>query len=339
MRVGLRLPPCRPADEMAAAAQRAELLSFDAVWFPDSPLLWRDVYAILAVAALRTERVILGTAVTNVATRHPSVLAAATRTIQELAPNRFVLGIGAGDSALRPVGLAPTSGGEIRAKLAAVRRLVSGEAVDFGRGDVRLRDFVGSVPVYVAANGPRNLALAGAVADGVILLSGASGRALKHSLDFVQSGAHEAGQRDKPLDVVVSAFTHVTDDAERDARMLKPIIAAIAQTGGTGLLALAGLNPRVPDRVPEVYPDLVHAESWAAAVQICGRWISDADAVAFAEEFCLFGSPPWITERIRSIGSAGATGLLLQHVGSYDLPQALMEAVGGDVLPYLRRTG
>ena len=234
MRVGLRLPPCRRADEMAAAAQRAELLGFDAVWFPDSQLLWRDVYAILAVAASRTERVILGTAVTNVATRHPSVLAAATRTIQELAPNRFVLGIGAGDSALRPVGLAPTSGSGIRAKLAAVRRLVSGEAVDFGRGDVRLRDVVGSVPVYVAANGPRNLALAGAVADGVILLEWRVRPGAQSQPRFRTVGRTRGGRRDMPLDVVVSAFTHVTDDVERDARMLKPIIAAIAQTGGTG---------------------------------------------------------------------------------------------------------
>ena len=73
------------------------------------------------------------------------------------------------------------------------------------------------------------------MADGVILLSGASVRALDRSLGFVQAGALEVGRRDVPFDVVVSAFTHVTDDVERDARNLKPIIAAIAQTGGTGL--------------------------------------------------------------------------------------------------------
>ena len=109
---------------------------------------------------------------------------------------------------------------------------------------MRVRDAAGSVPVYVAANGPRNLALAGAAGRWRDPPSGASVRALEHSLDFVQSGAHAAGRLDMPLDVVVSAFTHVTDDVERDARLLKPIIAAIAQTGGSGLLALAGINPR-----------------------------------------------------------------------------------------------
>jgi 5,10-methylenetetrahydromethanopterin reductase len=193
---------------------------------------------------------------------------------------------------------------------------------------------MGPCPVYMAANGPRNLAFAGAEADGVILLSGVSSRALERSLGLVRSGTQAAGRGDAPLDVVVSAFTHVTDDVERDARRLKPIIAAIAQTGGTGLLALAGIDPKVPTRVPEVYPDLVHAEDWAAAVEFCGRWVTNADAVAFAHEFCLFGSPEQITERIRAIGAAGASALLLQHVGSYDLPVAMMEAIGGDVLAH-----
>jgi 5,10-methylenetetrahydromethanopterin reductase len=50
VRIGLRLPPCRPVDEMAAAAARAEDLGFDGVWFPDSQLLWRDAYATAAAA-------------------------------------------------------------------------------------------------------------------------------------------------------------------------------------------------------------------------------------------------------------------------------------------------
>jgi 5,10-methylenetetrahydromethanopterin reductase len=320
---------------MGAAAQRAEQRGFDSVWFPDSQLLWRDVYVTLAVAALRTERVMLGTAVTNVETRHPSVLAGAIRTVQELAPNRFVLGVGVGDSALRPLGVAVSSRAELHAKLTAVRQLGRGEAVDFGGGDVRLRDAVAPFPVYIAANGPRNLAYAGAEADGVILLSGASSRALERSLGLVRSGAQAAGRDDAALDVVVSAFAHVTDDVERDARRLKPIIAAIAQTGGAGLLGLAGISMAVPDRVPDVYPDLVHAEDWARAVEVCGRWVSDADALAFAQEFSLFGTAEQIVERIRAIGTAGANGLILQHVGSYDLPDTLIEAIGGDVLPRL----
>jgi 5,10-methylenetetrahydromethanopterin reductase len=335
VRVGLRLPPCRRVDELATAARRAEELAFDAVWFPDSQLLWRDVYVTLALAATQTQRITLGTAVTNVSTRHPTVLAGAIRTVQELAPDRFVLGIGVGDSALRPLGLPPTSRAALQSKLMTIRELARSGAVDFGGGEVRVRDAAGPFPVYMAANGPHNLALAGALSDGVILLSGVSERALERSLGFVRSGAQAAGRVNGPRDVVVSAYTHVTDDVERDARRLKPIIAAIAQTGGTGLLTLAGIDPRVPDRVPEVYPDLVHAEDWETAVDVCGHWVSDADAVAFGREFCLFGNADELVERILAIGAAGATALLLQHVGSYDLPVALMDELGATVLPRL----
>ena len=58
-------------------ARRAEALGFDAVWFPDSQLLWRDVWVAAGAAAAATRRIGIGVAVTNVETRHPSVTASA----------------------------------------------------------------------------------------------------------------------------------------------------------------------------------------------------------------------------------------------------------------------
>lgn len=60
---------------MLETVRRAEELGFDDVWFPDSQLLWRDVFTTLTAAALGTGRIGLGTAVTNLATRHPAVVA------------------------------------------------------------------------------------------------------------------------------------------------------------------------------------------------------------------------------------------------------------------------
>jgi 5,10-methylenetetrahydromethanopterin reductase len=320
---------------MAAAAARAEDLGFDAVWFPDSQLLWRDAYASAAAAAMATSRIDVGIAVTNVGTRHPSVVASAARTVAEVAPRRFVLGVGAGDSALRPMGRPPTRRAELEAALEQVRGLLAGGGVDLGGGPVRLRD-PRPVPIYVAANGPKNLAFAGTTADGVIVLSGGSVTALGRSVDIVRRAAEAAGRRPDELRVVVSGFGRVTDDADRDARLLKPICAAIAQTGGAALLALAGIALDVPDRVPGVHPDLVHADDWDAAVDICGQWVDDEAAQAFAREFAFFGTVTEIRDRLRAVADAGATDLLLQHVGSYDLPVALMEALGPAVAPETR---
>lgn len=334
MRVGVRIPPCAPVTEVVAAAVEAERVGFDEVWFPDSQLLWRDVFTVAATAAAATSRVTLGIAVSTVATRHPSVVASAARTVGEVARDRFVLGLGVGNSSVAPVGLPASTGAELRAGLGTVRALLAGETVDFGGVSSRLRDPV-PVPLHIAASGPRNLRLAGEIADGVILLSGISPGTLASATARVREGADAAGREDKPV-TTVSAYCRVTDDVERDARELKPVCAAMAQNGGVPFLALAGVHVEVPPvPLPGVYPDVLHAEDWAAAVRACDPYISDAAAVAFAHEFCLFGSGEEIVGRLEAVRAAGADAVFLQHVGSYDLPYPLLADVAGKVLPLL----
>lgn len=326
VRFGIRIPPCERVDRIAETAARAERLGYDAVWLPDSQLLWRDVFASLAVVATCTERVQLGTAVTNLATRHPAVVASAARTVAELAPGRFRLGIGVGDSSVGPVGLARTTRPQLRARLQVLRSLLAGDLVDFGAARSRLRDPGEPFPLYLAASGPRNLALAGELADGVILLSGVSPATLAGSLERVAAGAEAAGRRLEDLDVVVSTYAHVTDDVERDARLLKPICATIARGGGAPFLAAAGVHVAGPVRTDSVYPDLAHAEDWELAVERSSAWVSDEAALRFAEGFCLFGDAGQIREGLAAAAAAGATSFLVQHVGSYTLPTELMEA-------------
>ena len=102
MRFGLRIPPCRSAAEVARCVADAERAGFDIAWLPDSQFLWRDVWACLALAAARTERIVLGTCVTNLQTRDPSVTAAAAVTLDELAPGRTILGVGSESPAVPP---------------------------------------------------------------------------------------------------------------------------------------------------------------------------------------------------------------------------------------------
>jgi 5,10-methylenetetrahydromethanopterin reductase len=331
LRLGLRIPPCRPVPEIAAAVHRAEELGFDEVWLPDSQLLWRDVFTVAAAAVQRTERVRVGTAVTNVVTRHPAVVASAARTVAELAPGRFTLGVGVGNSSVLPVGLRPSTGAELRERLGVVRTLLEGGEVGFHGVPGRLRD-PQPVPLHVAASGPRNLRLAGEVADGVILLSGVAPALLADAAAQVRQGAAAAG-RTGPVELTVSAFCCVTDDVEREARQLKPICLQIAAGGGARALALAGIRLEVPAALPDVYPDLVHAEDWDAAVRACDPFVPDAAVATFAREFCLFGSAKEIVERLAAIRAAGATAVLLQHVGSYTLPDSLLETVAGEVMP------
>ncbi|GAA1183938.1 LLM class flavin-dependent oxidoreductase [Streptomyces hebeiensis] len=342
LRVGVRVPPCDRADRVAETVRRAERLGFDDVWFPDSQLLWRDVFTTLTAAALGTERIGLGTAVTNLATRHPAVVASAARSVAELAPGRFTLGLGVGNSSVGPIGLRQTTRAAMRDGLGMLRALLDGREWEFPAAErtvrSRLRDPRPEVPLHLAASGPKNLRLAGEIADGVILLSGVSPRTLEGATARVREGAEAAGRNAATIPLTVSAFCAVTDDIETEARLLKPVCASIAQNGGAPFLALAGIDVQVPAAVGGVYPDLVHAEDWDAAVDICSAWISDEAAFRFAEEFCLFGTAEQITERLRALHTTGVTGVFLQHVGSYDPPTGLIEAVGTSVLPALSRT-
>src|SRR5207248_1428992 len=136
--------------------------------------------------------------------------------------------------------------------------------------------------------------------------------------------------------ITVSAFCRVTDSVRRDARELKPVCLSIAANGGAAFLAEAGVRVRMPERLPQLRPDLLHAESWESAVRACESFVDDDAAEVFARRFCLFGAAGEIAARLTELSRSGVSAVLLQHVGSYDLPQQLVADFAGRVRPVLQ---
>jgi 5,10-methylenetetrahydromethanopterin reductase len=336
VKFGVRIPPCRRVDVVAECARLAEDSGFDVAWIADSQLLWRDVYATMALAAVRTRAIELATAVTNFATRHPSTVASAINTVSELAPGRVLLGLGTGDSSVKPLGMRPSTRAHMRDSIGMVRALLVGREYDYGTRRSRLRDAAGEVPVHLAASGPLTLQLAGEVADGVVTLAGVSPETVEQTRAGVREGCARAGRQFSDVEFTVGAFCKITDDVERDAAILKPICFHIASIGGQEFLRIAGIELEAPPYVPEVYPDMVHAEDWDLAVRHAGRWVTDEMAVKFAKAFCLFGDADEILKRIRVAVDLGATGFYLRHVGNYTLPTELIETFSEQVLPKAR---
>jgi len=122
--------------------------------------------------AAATERIEIGPTVTNLAARHVTVTASAARAVAEAAPNRFILGLGAGDRALGFGGLRHARVGELETGVRRLRSLMAGDGVAFDGIEARLRDATDAPAIYVAACGPRTLEMAGRVADGVIVIMG-----------------------------------------------------------------------------------------------------------------------------------------------------------------------
>jgi 5,10-methylenetetrahydromethanopterin reductase len=337
---GLRVPPCRPATEVGQLVRTAEHAGFDIAWLPDSQFLWRDVWATLAVSAVMTERIRLGTCVTNFETRHPSVTAAASATLAELAAGRTILGVGTGDSSIKTLGLPPTRLDRMREQIGVVRELLTGDEVEFGGRKMRLKaGSAASVPVYMAANGPKAMSLAGEVCDGAIIVTGLQPGLIRNSLKRLSDGAARGARSLAQLDVCFGTFCHVTPDPREAARIVKPYIVAMAQPGGADSLRRIGIEIDPPGVVAGIYPDLSHAEDWDAAADAAEEWVTDEMALRYADAFCLIGSPERCIERLETAVAAGAKSFYIRHFGSYTLPEELLRVFGRTIIPHFSCAG
>src|SRR4029450_13025584 len=168
----------QPVATIVKQAQLAESLGYDTVWITDTHLISRELWATLTACAPATARVRLGPGITVPHTRHISVTASAIASLDELIPGRAVVGVGTGGSAAQTMGLTlaetPRSA-TLESMATGVRRLPQGEAIRLERGtDARLAWLGGprDIPIYAAGSGPRMLAAAGRVGDGVIMYAG-----------------------------------------------------------------------------------------------------------------------------------------------------------------------
>src|SRR5207247_1932723 len=133
MEFGFTLKPDLTFERAISLAKLAERNGFTYGWMFDSHVLWKEPYPLLTLMAQNTERMRLGTCVTNPATRDPSVTASTLAVLQILSGGRMDLGIGRGDSARRVMGKKPTTLDDLERATLLIRDLCEGrEAVHDG---------------------------------------------------------------------------------------------------------------------------------------------------------------------------------------------------------------
>lgn len=218
MKFGAYLLP-EKLDEFVSSARAAEVSGYDRAWVVDGQMLYRDVFIYMALALAETERLVFGTGVTNPITRHRSVVANVFSTLDELYPGRVILGLSRGDNAVRTLGMKPLPTAELERCVADLKALARGEEVDFGGFSAKIRWTHKEVPLMVAASGPRNLRIAGAVADLVQLQVGVSSEALKWAIDLVREGAEAAGRDPAEVEISIICGMWVDDDPDRALAM------------------------------------------------------------------------------------------------------------------------
>lgn len=218
-RLGASLPLPPDLAMCRRVSERAETLGYESLWIADTGA-GPDAFVIAAMAAEVTQRVRIGTAVIPIYTRALPVLAAGAGSAAQLAPGRFILGIGISSETI-----VDTWGGvpfrrpftRLRETVAVLRQMLAGERVTFEGKTVRTRNFrlvsqpPAPVPIYVAALMPPMLELAGEIADGVIL-NFMPVEAVPRMLAHVRAGAERAGRDPSTIEVVSRFQVVMTDD-------------------------------------------------------------------------------------------------------------------------------
>jgi len=330
MKIGLRIPPCAPVTEVAAFCRNAEDAGVDVLWFPDSQLLWRDPYITMALAARSTEKAVLATGVTNLKTRHPSVVASLARTLQELAPDRIALGVGAGASSTKPLGIPLATSRELREGISLIRALLGGDSVRSQSGSsIHMEATFGLCPIYLAATGPKRLRLAGEIGDGALLHAGTTEEVLRPSLDAMAAGARASDREPAQLETIVSAVTVPDDDLTKASKTLMPICVTMWQDGGGAQLSSVGItiDERAKSAGDLVSFDFKHAPSWTTAVGMASTLVTHEEALVFAHHFAFAGTTAHIATKLRNLEELGVSQVMFQGISSTTLPWELLDLI------------
>lgn len=180
----------------------ADALGVDALAWGESPTQFPDPYLSMLQAAEHARSALLGTVVTCPGLRHPATHANTLQELQRLSDGRIFCGIGTGDLALIEMGEKPYKMADFVEYAAAVKALAAGEEINWNGRPLRMRtEPVKPVPIWFGADGPRGVAEAGRVADGIIVAQVGSVDVVTTALKRARAGAEEAGRSFEDLDV------------------------------------------------------------------------------------------------------------------------------------------
>lgn len=306
-RLGVLILPSQSAAQVVRLARQAERVGLDAVWIPDERF-YRDPYQLLALVAAATERVLVGPCVTDPYTRPPTQNAVAIATLDEVSDGRAQLGIGAGVSGFAELGIErnPPPVPAVRDAVSTIRRYLQGAprargglGIDFGP---RRRE----LPVYVAAEGPGMLRLAGAIADAVILQAKVAPALHQAAAEQVGRAATASGRSVRivsRVDVSIADEAKVAYDALRP-RVVRRLISSapdFAPFRLAGLVVSAELATRVA-----ATPYTNDHQTLAGL----GQAVTDE----MVDAFCIATTASDLGRRMRGHVALGADELLLHPV-------------------------
>ncbi len=317
MKLDVQTPMNLPVPQQLEHIKRMEDMGFDGVGLADHMEHGRDVYSVLAMAAAQTKRIELFPCVTNPVTRHPWVLANVAHSIDEVAPGRFKLIIGAGDTAVMHVGKKPARVATMRQAVSDIQALLRGESVAFGdRADEQIIGIEEPAPaVAVAAGGERMTELAGELGDEAFLLTGIDDRVLAMSRRHLEAGAARAGRSLDGFKLTHYTVMRIESDPEAAREFAHSrMFGWIKQGFFRGAIDELGVT-LPPLEKPEDIP--------AEAVDILG------------DALFIIGPVEKITERLQQMSRSGVDRVVCV-ISSSDGPDAALDTLARQIMPKVK---
>ncbi|MGW2257201.1 TIGR03842 family LLM class F420-dependent oxidoreductase [Streptomyces sp. NPDC001780] len=331
MDFGLVLQTDPPASAVVDLMRRAERNGFRYGWTFDSAVLWQEPFVIYSRVLEHTADLIVGPMVTNPSTRTWEVTASTFATLNDMYGNRTVCGIGRGDSAMRVMGRSPNTLARLGEAMDAIRDLAEGrEAVVDGR-PVRLpwvRE--GRLPVWMAAYGPRALALAGEKADGFILQL-ADPFLTEWMVRAVRTAASDAGRDPGSITICVAAPAYVGDDLAHAREQCRWFGGMVGNHVADLVARYGARSPLVPDALTDYierragYDYSHHGRA--------GNPSADFVPDEIVDRFCLLGPAEAHIEKLTALRALGVDQFALYDM--HDAKEATIDAYGARIIPAL----
>ncbi|HAB58018.1 MAG: hypothetical protein CL433_06690 [Acidimicrobiaceae bacterium] len=323
------ITPGMAAGDVVALAQQTEHVGFDRLGISDV-VFWTDCFVLQGLIAAATERIHIGSMVTNPYTRHPVVLAAMVATLQEISNGRAFLGIGIGagleDLALeyeRPVRA-------LREAITTIRDLLSGAQIDrvgemFAARGQLFRPPATPVPISVGTRSPQIMRLAGELAD--IALVGArhiTSPIADQYRSWLAEGEQRAGRESGSVEVAPRLTLCVSDDAELARNSVVRYVAHY--------LAIIRPDELGEDRLEAIDAALARSTGWYFDL---GRHddpeLFDLVPPDWITRYAVVGSPSGVVEQLQAVADLGFTSvsLNLAAVTRPSMSQGLAETIDG----------
>jgi len=327
---GVTVLPDPPFSRFLELVQLSEKHGFEYAWTYDSHILWQESYATLPIVADHTERIKLGHFVTNPGIRDATIAASWYATMQDLSNGRMVMGIGRGDSSRRVVGLKPVKVADFEARCAMLKELMNGRKVSWNDKELELtwvRSELPEIEMWIAGYGPKALAVAGRVGDGVIIQL-ADPQIIQWIMETARKSAEEAGRDPAALKCIVGAPSKVTDDLTK-AREEVRWFPAMVSNHVMDLIEKYGFDSEIPAALTDYvkarkfYDYKDHSRVGAAH----GEFVTDE----ICDRFTVIGNVEQCVEKLSELESVGVDqfNIYLMTHGQ----EETLQAYGDEIIP------